>query len=428
MGKTRLGSAIHNQQAANAFAKALIEDMRKEYTPKQNEYILYSAKDFPQLNLDHVGIGMNNIFNQLLKIHERVIIVGSDLPKISQAYILHTFQQLKKHPLIITPTIDKGYGLIGMNRYVDVFTQIQNFDSRTSGYNLVEETDLLAEQHNVLLYKQPVSYDIDYPFDVARTRRFILGQEKKFPQVFRVLKQFPELYNQSVSIIIPVYNERNIILNSLNQIKELHNGEAIDWIFVDGGSKDDTKKIIRNFIDTHGQYQIRLLSATGGRGGALAYRAKQAYGEILAFVHADTVIPKDFSERIQHALKNKPNVIGGAFTLEFDNSAWQYTGIAIYSKFRSKIFRIYHGDQAMFIKREALKKIGGVPNIPLMEDALLSKKMKKIGNTTLLKKKVTSSTRRFKKNGFFLSVFLYFFLKTAFFLGIPPKYLKKIYS
>ena len=124
VGKTRLGTSIKNQEAANALAQALILDMLDQYTPNQDEYDLYTIEDFPNINLEDVGVGMNTIFTELLKKHSRVIIIGSDIPEVSFGKILDNFTLLQTYSLTFVPVADKGYGLIGMSEYVDVFSEI----------------------------------------------------------------------------------------------------------------------------------------------------------------------------------------------------------------------------------------------------------------------------------------------------------------
>ncbi|MBT4153602.1 MAG: DUF2064 domain-containing protein [Candidatus Magasanikbacteria bacterium] len=410
-GKTRIGSAIGNQPWANDLAKALITDMHTEYAQFGSSYDLYTPEDFPHLDFEQVDTGMHKMFQTLLQTYERVIIVGSDIPWVTQQIIEASFSLLDTHDATIIPTIDKGYGLIGMRTYVDLFTDISQWKSRASDYNLATETIALAEKKGKSLRVQEEVFDIDEVEDISLLAEHI----DEYPHMRNVdafLEKQPIPFK--VSIVIPTYNEEA----NIAQVVSAHTHAGIEIIVADGGSTDATVSLATNAGAT-------IITSDGGRGGSLRAGAKAASNDLLLFLHADTVLPKGWLKAIQHAITE--GAVGGAFKLSFNNSHWFYTGGAAYANMRARVCSAYHGDQAMFILRSVYESIGGFPDVPIMEDVMLSKKMKKAGKTNQVPLSVISSDRRIKNYGRIKSTFRYFLMKSLFYFGASPSLLTKIY-
>ncbi|NCS72078.1 MAG: glycosyltransferase family 2 protein [Candidatus Magasanikbacteria bacterium] len=224
----------------------------------------------------------------------------------------------------------------------------------------------------------------------------------------------------TISIIIPTYNEEKIINKTLDQFKSIP--KEIEVILVDGKSNDDTIKIAKQYTNI-----TILQSQKKGRAAQMNYGSNQAKGDILLFLHADSILPKKYLQEIKNAIQQK-NIIGGAFKITFPINLLAYKLINLYSNVRAKIFKIYHGDQAIFITKKIFNNIGTYPDVPLMEDVLLSEKMKKTGATILLPFPVTTSERRIKKTGITKSIILYFLIKSLHKLHVSPHTLAHIYK
>ena len=229
-----------------------------------------------------------------------------------------------------------------------------------------------------------------------------------------------------ISVIIPTYNESNCIAKTLDQF--LCISKPIEIVVSDGGSTDGTRGIVRQWIEQHHcSYRVSLvLAPPGGRGPTLQAGAEAATGDILIFLHADTILPRKWRTCIYEAL-TQPEVIGGAFKLGFDDPNWYYRGVALYANLRAKLFQMYHGDQAMFLWARAHRRLGGFANVPLMEDVMLSEKMRVLGKTVQLSAAVITSTRRIAHYGRCKSVFRYFKMKLLYHLGVSPQTLTRIY-
>ena len=95
---------------------------------------------------------------------------------------------------------------------------------------------------------------------------------------------------------------------------------------------------------------------------------------------------------------------------------------------RSRWTGIATGDQAIFVRREVFESMGGFPDMPLMEDIALSKKLKAIGPPLCIKARVTTSGRRWERHGVISTVLKMWRLRLAFFLGADPARLAKAYG
>lgn len=231
-----------------------------------------------------------------------------------------------------------------------------------------------------------------------------------------------------ISVVIPTYNEAAEIEKTLAQF--LRTAEPCEVIIVDGGSTDYTKKIVRTFIEHHkcSSFMRLMTGPGGGRGRTLQTGAESASGDVLLFLHADTLLPKGWQFDVYSAFADAC-VIGGAFRLSFNNPNWFYRGVAGYANLRARVFEMYHGDQAQFIRTAVFRRIGGFPPVPLMEDVLLSHNMKRHrGETVHLSTYVLTSSRRIERYGRLKTIMRYFTIKLLFLCGASPQVLAKIYA
>lgn len=182
VGKTDIGQQLHDQDIANSLARALITDMRREYTPRpEDTYVFFDVRDFRDVNYNDLGNAMRTIFERLLETYEKVLIVGSDIPGITHESLHESFTVLNTYDTTLIPTGDGGYGLIGMNTFVDLFSGINNWNSRSMHYRLAQETRWLAERHGKTLFEQEREFDIDDVADIQRLWRFL--QAGQFPHM-----------------------------------------------------------------------------------------------------------------------------------------------------------------------------------------------------------------------------------------------------
>lgn len=220
-----------------------------------------------------------------------------------------------------------------------------------------------------------------------------------------------------VSIIVPVLNEEKNIENALFQFSKLKGDKEI--IIVDGESEDKTKEIAARFV--------KVISSKRGRASQMNEGAKHAHGNILWFVHSDSIVKENSIEEIQLAIDE--GYIGGGFSLKFyDYSTLFMKYISTTSNLRSKYFGLYFGDQGIFVKKEIFESLGGFPEQEIMEDWEFSLAMKKTGKLKLINANIGTSARRFKQGGQLRTHLLMHKIKLLYILGMPTDRLTKIYK
>ena len=219
-----------------------------------------------------------------------------------------------------------------------------------------------------------------------------------------------------LTVIIPALNEEAAIARTIRSCREAGPCEVI---VVDGGSRDRTVEIARGEADT-------VISASRGRALQMNAGADVARGEVLLFLHADTRLPAGSVSAALDALRN-PTVIGGAFRVRLaaSSGAGRYVHATLWITgrmigVRAGVTRAFTGDQAIFVRAEAFRSLGGYPEIPLMEDVELSRRMRRAGKTVLLPLRVGTSGRRWEAWGPLRTVLFMWRLRTGYLLGWNP--------
>lgn len=221
---------------------------------------------------------------------------------------------------------------------------------------------------------------------------------------------------RAISIIIPTLNEEKAIGRTLRHLQAI--GEGSEVIVVDGGSQDRTREEASPFA--------KVLTAPRGRAPQMNAGALQAQGDILLFLHADTLLPKDAFSQIREALQD-PRTLGGAFRLRLDNPGLFYRALALSSNLRARWLGVIYGDQAPFLRRGEFFALGGFREMDLLEDGDLMARLRRRGKVRLLSGHVTSSSRRWERMGRGRTLFTLWAVSLGYLLGISPKRLKRLY-
>ena len=221
----------------------------------------------------------------------------------------------------------------------------------------------------------------------------------------------------TVSVIVPVLNEEGRIGETLRRARQPGVREII---VVDGGSMDQTRAVAQPLAD-------HVVSAPRGRAAQMNAGAELATGDILLFLHADTLLPAGFAETVAAACTT-PAVVGGRFDVELTPASPLLWLTGELMNWRSRCSRIATGDQAMFVRREVFDRMGGYADIPLMEDVELSRRLKGAGRIACLRQRVTTSARRWQAHGVVKTILLMWTLRALYFFGVSPVRLRRLYD
>ena len=217
-----------------------------------------------------------------------------------------------------------------------------------------------------------------------------------------------------LSIIIPALDEAAGIVAALEALAPLR-ASGHEVIVADGGSGDGTRELAAALAD-------RVVAAPRGRARQMNAGAGVAGGHALLFLHADTRLPANADRLIFHSLKKHP---WGRFDVAIDGRSPLLAVVAFFMNLRSRLTGIATGDQAIFVRRDAFP---GFPEIALMEDVAFSKAMKRRTPPACLRERVSTSGRRWERNGVVRTVILMWRLRLAYFLGASPDELARQYA
>ena len=218
-----------------------------------------------------------------------------------------------------------------------------------------------------------------------------------------------------ISVIIPVLNEAKILDQSLSRLTPLL--EEHELIIVDGGSTDETPLIAKR----HGQ----VISAERGRARQSNAGAAVARGDILLFLHADVWLDTGAIESVETAIS--AGYVGGAFKQRIEGDHPLYRLIEGAANFRAKRLKIFYGDGGIFVRRTSFNRIGGFPDIPIMEEVRFSRKLRRYGKVTLVEPRIHISARRWQRNGILRTTLTNWLITLLYLLRVPPTHLAKLY-
>nr|VFJ45215.1 MAG: transferase 2, rSAM/selenodomain-associated [Candidatus Kentron sp. FM]VFJ46559.1 MAG: transferase 2, rSAM/selenodomain-associated [Candidatus Kentron sp. FM] len=221
-----------------------------------------------------------------------------------------------------------------------------------------------------------------------------------------------------LSIIIPARNEAGNITATLLPLQGMRRrgGEVI---VVDGRSRDDTIEYAAPLAD-------RVLVSAPGRARQMNAGARAATGRALWFLHADTLAPENADRLLLDALAERP---WGRFDVRLSGRHFLLSLVAGAMNLRSRLTGIATGDQGIFLRRDTFQALGGFPELPLMEDIEISRRLKAIaGRPACLAPPLVTSSRRWEENGIARTILLMWGLRLAFALGVDPARLARWYT
>jgi len=221
----------------------------------------------------------------------------------------------------------------------------------------------------------------------------------------------------AVAIIVPTLDEADGIVSALRRLRR--DFPDCELIVVDGGSSDSTATLAAR--------HARVLHSPPGRAVQMNTGAAATTAPVLWFVHADCRIEPQALGQLRTALAD-PAVVAGGLSLRFDRHSVGLDYLAWSSTKRARRLHQVFGDQAMFVRRDAFEALGGFPEIALMEDLELSRRLARIGRLAVLPATSTASSRRLVEHGTWSMIVFMQMLKAGYFLGVEPEKLCRHYG
>ena len=322
----------------------------------------------------------------------RVVLHGTDIPGLSVRHLQESFEALKEKDLVLGPSTDGGYWLMGLKQPARLFQGME------WGTPAVLRKTLEAANHLKL------SCHMLSPLTDMDTSE-------------AVKEWMPEWAEQRpyASVIIPTLNEASLIEETIAHARS----EDAEIIVVDGGSTDST-------VEKASRAGARIARALRGRAVQQNKGAAAARGSVLLFLHADTRLPKNFVSHVFELFLH-PRTILGAFRFRTDSVEPRMRIIEFLTNFRSLYLRLPYGDQALFVRKSAFLRAGGFPETPVAEDFILVKTLSRMGRVAIAEADAVTSSRRWLKLGVVRTTAVNQFILAGLAMGISSQTLSRVY-
>lgn len=414
--KTRLGNYYTDQECAELHSCFLHDYAEIIDKIDVDVFIIYNGKAdinilkniFEQNRIiayieqrgENIGEKMSNAFLDVFsREYDSVILLGSDVPSVSENDLIEAFKNLQSNDMIIAGVEDGGYYLIGMNEIHDEIFCIDKYGNE----KVLDKTLAVMKKERMSFALLDEKFDVDLEKDLVKFEEEV---ERK-PENYACSNTYKYIINhRKISVIIPIYNEIKEMKKLFELIESLK--ECLEIILVDGGSVDGTYEYIeKNLINKN--LHVRLCKSSKGRSRQMNYAASIARGQILMFLHADSKISSDYYSKTVESMKKGDLA---CFTIEFDSNKLLMKINSICSNFRSKYRKIIFGDQGIIVRKQIFDEIGGFKDIPIMEDYQFSLDAKKAKLKSLvIKSIIRTSSRRYSNNSYKILKTMYSMLK-----------------
>lgn len=371
------------------------------------------------------------------------IIVGSDCPELNGDVIAEAFESLKACDLVLGPATDGGYYLIGLRRHCPPVLG----DIAWGTEWVLEQTLRIAKEYGLTTKLLKPLHDVDRPEDISVWKRECL-REAGFPGALKHGERLPSEQGKPnwghglaatptcvsvplqtsvhssptrpidrISVIMPTLNE---VLRIGRTLASIHVCEGIEVLVVDGGSVDGTPELARFLGAT-------VLTVPRGRAAQMNMGAESASGEILLFLHADTLLPEGWVDHVKSCLQT-PATATGAFELRLGQTFPWSRLVEKLANFRSRVLQMPYGDQALFMKAHTFQRAGQFPELPIMEDFEFVRRLRKEGNIRIVPVAAVTSARRWQKLGVLQTTFMNQMIILAYLVGVSPALLARLYD
>jgi len=295
----------------------------------------------------------------------RALLFGTDIPGLSAPVLDLAMDRLRTRDVVLGPSPDGGYWLIGLKKHARLFSGTGWGSDRVLSQTLAAAKKLGLS--TALL--DPLT-DIDTMEDV---HNLLPGWRNPGPYL---------------SVIIPALDEVKRIEKTIR--RALCRDAEVS--VVDGGSRDGTREAAR-------RAGASVLKSRKGRGVQQNHGAAAAKSRVLLFLHADTLLPEHYVNHVFEALLERRAALGAfRFKMDVENPGARIVEALV--NFRSRFLGMPYGDQALFIRKDLFEKAGGFPETPIAEDYFFVRRTRRYGRTVLCRAAVETSARRWRHLGF----------------------------
>ncbi|EGJ48454.1 TIGR04283 family arsenosugar biosynthesis glycosyltransferase [Desulfocurvibacter africanus] len=317
-----------------------------------------------------LGLRMDRALGEVLR-HGRgpAVLVGCDCPGLDGAVLRAAFEALQNNDVVLGPADDGGYYLVGLRAPASCLFR----DMPWGTGQVLVRTLAAASQHGLRVALVEARPDVDRPEDLPVWERTI-GLEACRG-------------SGSISVVVPALNEETHIARCVARALE----DAQEVIIVDGGSRDRTAELAE-------QAGARVVRFPHGRAAQMNKAALAARGEILLFLHADTLLPRGWASAVREIMV-RDGLAAGAFSLGIEGQGRGFRLVEAMTNARSRLLGLPYGDQALFMRRERFLRLGGYANMPIMEDYELVRRLGRTGRVATLRASVSTSSRRWARLG-----------------------------
>jgi rSAM/selenodomain-associated transferase 2/rSAM/selenodomain-associated transferase 1 len=319
-----------------------------------------------------------------------VVIIGGDCPGLASEHLTAACAALARADAVIGPALDGGYYLIGLRRPLPALFR----GIAWGGADVLAQTLASARTLSVRVEQLETLGDVDVPADLA---------------LWAATPAACAAGLGGVSVVIPALDEEMRLPATLAGAKR---GAPHEIIVVDGGSTDRTVAAAR-------AHDAIVLTAPQGRAAQMNAGAAIATGEFLLFLHADTILPADYTMLVCTTLA-RTGVAGGAFEFAISDEFAGRRTIERGTNWRARHRQLPYGDQGIFVRRDTFARIGGFPALPIMEDDVFVRRLRRLGRIAIAPAAAVTSGRRWQTRGALRTTLLNQFILLGYRLGIAP--------
>jgi uncharacterized protein len=322
-----------------------------------------------------------------------VVLVGTDIPGMTAGHIRTAFEALRRYDVVLGPSRDGGYWLIGMRRQADLFQAIAWGRS-----DVLARTLAHTERQGLAVFQLEPLNDIDTAADLSHWK----------PQ-----REWRRPY---ITVVIPALNEAATIAAVIDRARCTDSR----IIVADGGSNDGTADLARDA-------GAEVIVTPAGRADQQNAAARLSAGPVLLFLHADTLLPADYPAEVFETLM-PAGIVAGSFRFKTDWNSRSMRLIEKTVRIRSTLLQMPYGDQALFMPKRIFEKVGGFPRAPIAEDLYLVRRLARLGRIAQARKPVVTSGRRWRTLGVFRTTVINYLIAGGCLLGMDPSHLAPLYK